>query len=194
MADQPPSSVDAEITASRDLCILEDPEQLELLRDQEKGRDARAAIDVARKRGRGRPPGALNRRNAKFRDQILALAPHPALALARAYSTPLETLAAQLECTKLEAYQVAVRAAAELLPYVESKMPTAVALKQTHDVVLVMPGGSGVSTAELEAIAQDVSDGMAGGIDWGQAEILDVLPDVSREGEPSQDVSREPDE
>lgn len=194
MADQPPSSVDAEITASRDLCILEDPEQLELLRDQEKGRDARAAIDVARKRGRGRPPGALNRRNAKFRDQILALAPHPALALARAYSTPLETLAAQLECTKLEAYQVAVRAAAELLPYVESKMPTAVALKQTHDLVLVMPGGSGVSTAELEAIAQDVSDGMAGGIDWGQAEILDVLPDVSREGEPSQDASREPDE
>jgi hypothetical protein len=187
MADQPPSALDGEIVGQRDLVLLEDPEQLELIRDQVKDRDAAQAVTIATRRGRGRPAGSLNRRNAKFRDQILALAPHPALALARAYSTPVEALAAQLGCTKLEAAQLGIRAAAELLPYVEGKQPTQVEISRRADVVMIMPGGHGVGAAELDEIADRVNGDLADGLDISALEILDVLP--SCQGVPSQDVS-----
>lgn len=186
MADQPPSAIDAEIVEARDVCLLSDPEQLELLRDQVPGRDASTAVQLAERRGRGRPPGALNKRNQKFRDQILAIAPHPALALARAYSTPVETLAAELGCSKLEAAQIGIRAAAELLPYLEGKQPVQVELTRRNDVVLIMPGGH-VSAEQLDAIANEAGEGMADGIDWTGAEIIDVLPSLS--GTPKQAVS-----
>ena len=187
MADHP-SPVAADLDAERDTCILSDPEQLELIRDQVPGRDPGTAVAVAERRGRGRPRGALNRRNAKFREQLLALAPHPALALARAYSTPVETLAAQLGCSKLEAAQLGIRAAAELLPYIEGKQPTQVELTRRNDVVLIMPGG-GISGEQLEAIQLEASEGMADGIDWAGAEIVEALPSLS--GEPLQAVSPE---
>jgi hypothetical protein len=185
MADHP-SPVAGELQEARDTCVLGDPEQLELIRDLVPNRDAATAVAIAERRGRGRPRGSLNRRNAKFRDQLLALAPHPALALARAYSTPVETLAAELGCSKLEAAQLGIRAAAELLPYVEGKQPTQVELKHHNDVVLIMPGG-GITPLQLEAIQNEAGAGMAEGIDWEGAEILDVLPSLS--GTLEQDVS-----
>lgn len=187
MADQPPSVVDAEIIEARDLVLLADPEQLNLL-TEEKGGDAAAAVIEHGRRGRGRPRGSLNRRNAKFRDQLLAIAPHPALALVRAYSTPVEQLAAQLGCTKHEAAQLGIRAAAELLPYVESKQPVDVNVKQRNDVVMIMPG-QGITDAQIEAMRSEIAE--ADEIDWSTAEIGDLnelLPSLS--GEPSQDVSQ----
>jgi hypothetical protein len=185
VADQPPSVVDAELVSSRDLVLLADPEQLELLRD-ETGSPGAASIELERRGRRGRPPGALNRRNAKFRDQILALYPHPAEALARAYSTPVETLAAQLGCTKKEAAEIGLRAAAELLPYLEGKAPISVDLRRRNDVVLIMPG-AGTSEEELEAIRAAVDD--AEEIDWSTAEAGDVLELTSFSGGPQSDVS-----
>ena len=173
MADHP-GPIEEELTEARDLVAFDDPEQLELLRDATPGRDAGAAVQASRRKGRGRPPGALNKRNAKFRDQILALGPHPALALQRAYSTPVETLAAQLECSKLEAAQLAIRAASELLPYVEGKQPVTVDLRQQHDVVLIMGGAPGVKGEELEAIAHQVNEAEEGGLDWETAEFEEV--------------------
>jgi len=174
MADHP-GPIEEELTAARDLVLLEEPEQLELIRDKVTGRDAGAAVQAARRKGRGRPPGALNKRNAKFRDQILALGPHPALALQRAYSTPVETLAAQLECSKLEAAQLAIRAASELLPYVEGKQPVTIDLREQHDVVLIMGGAPGVRGEELQAIADQVNDADEhGGLDWESAEFEEL--------------------
>jgi hypothetical protein len=182
-----PSPVVQEVEQLRDLCLLPDAEQLELIRDAVPGRDAAAAVQIEEKRGRGRPPGSLNKRNAKFRDQIIALGGHPALALVRAYSTPVEALAAKLGCTKLEAAQLGVRAAAELLPYVEGKQPVQVEISRRSDVVLVMAGG-GVSGETVDAIAEEVNDASDSGIDWELAEIGDVLPSLS--GEPLRDVSQ----
>lgn len=186
MADQPPSVVDAELAEARDLVLLADPEQLELLRD-ELGRTGGAAEAIAEheRRGRGRPRGSLNRRNQKFRDQILALYPHPAEALARAYSTPVDTLAAQLGCTKAEAAAIGVRAAAELLPYIEGKAPISVDVRRRNDVVLIMPG-AGVTGEELEAIAAAVDD--AEEIDWSSASAGDVLELTSFSSGPETDV------
>ena len=111
--------------------------------------------------------------------------------LARAAITTVETLAAQLDCTKGEAAQLAIRAAAELLPYVEGKQPVQVELTRRSDVVLVMAGG-GVSGETIDAIAEDVNDASASGIDWETAEIGEVLPSLpSLSGEPSRGVSQQ---
>jgi hypothetical protein len=56
MADHP-SPVAGELNQARDLALLADPEQLELIRDQVPGRDAATAVQVAERRGRGRPFG-----------------------------------------------------------------------------------------------------------------------------------------
>jgi hypothetical protein len=191
MADHP-SPIAGELDQARDLVLLADPEQLELIRDQVPARDAGTAVQVAERRGRGRPKNSLNKRNAKFRDQLLALAPHPALALARAYSTPVETLAAQLDCSKLEAAQLGIRAAAELLPYIEGKQPISVDVRQRADVVMIMAGAPGVAGETLDAIASEVNAGLVEGIDWQTAEIEDLSPSLV--GSPSRDVSPEPGE
>lgn len=181
MADHP-SPIADELGEARDLALLADPEQLELLRDEVPNRDAGTAVAVAERRGRGRPAGALNKRNAKFRDQILALGPHPALALQRAYATPVDTLAAQLNCTKLEAAQLGIRAAVELLPYIEGKQPVTVDLRQQHDVILLMGGAPGVGGEQLEAIASQVAD-RDEAIDWGGVTIDgDVVREDVAEG------------
>jgi hypothetical protein len=183
-----PSPVAAELNEARDLCALPDPEQLELIRDDVPNRDAGTAVAISERRGPGRRPGSLNRRNAKFREQILTLAGgvHPALALARCYAMPVDALAAVLGCSKLEAFQCQMRAATEVLPYVESKQPVDVNVNRRSDVVLIMPGG-GVASETIDAIARDVSAGLEEGVDWESAEIVDVLPSLS--GEPLQDVS-----
>lgn len=183
MADHPGPVAD-ELDEARDLALLADPEQLALIQDEQAGRSAGAAIIEAERRGRGRPAGSRNKRNAKFRDQILALGPHPAIALQRAYSTPVELLAAQLGCTRLEAAQLGIRAAAELLPYIEGKQPVTVDLRQQHDVVLIMGGAPGVDGGQLEAIAEQVN-AADGAMDWDTAEF-EELPagDASEQGEP----------
>lgn len=170
MADHPTPLAD-ELDQARDLAVLADPQQLELIRDQVPDRNARVAVEVAERRGRGRPAGSRNRRNTKFRDQILALGPHPAIALQRAYSTPVETLAAQLDCTKLEAATLAIRAATELLPYIEGKQPVTVDLREKHDVVLIMAGAPGVGADQLDAIADQVRNGDDDAIDWSGVTI-----------------------
>jgi hypothetical protein len=184
MADHP-SPVAAELSEARDLCALPDAEQLELIRDVVPGRDAGTAVALAERRGRGRPPGALNRRNAKFRDQLLAMSHgmHPALVLARAYTTPVEQLAATLQCSRAEAFGFQLRAATEVLPYMEGKQPVQVELHRRSDVVLIMPGG-GLSGDVIDALAIEASEAMEEGIDWSTAEPSDVLPSLSGVAQP----------
>jgi hypothetical protein len=186
MADHP-SPIAGDVEQLRDLCLLPDAEQLELLRDAVPGRDAATAVQLEQRRGRGRPAGSLNRRNAKFREQLLAIAPHPALALARAYATPVELLAAKLGCSLYEAAQLGIRAAAELLPYIEGKQPISVDVRRRADVVMIMAGGPNVGGDVLDAIASEVGEGMTAGIDWETAEIEELLPSLS--GSPLQAVS-----
>lgn len=189
MADHP-SPVAAELSEARDLCALPDPLQLDLLRDEVPGRDPGTAVAIAERRGRGRPPGALGKHNQKFREQLLGMCggQHPALVLARTTTTPVEQLAAVLQCSRAEAFGFQQRAAAELMPYLEKKMPTDVAIHRHNDVVLIMPAGA-VSAEQLERIADEAGQGMAEGIDWTEAEIIDVLPSLS--GTPEQAGSSE---
>lgn len=176
MADVPPSVVDAEIRAAADRLGLPDAEQLELIRDQVPNRDAGTAVEIARRAGRGRPPGALNRQNKDFRAYVLAQHSHPGIALARTYDRPVELLAAELGCTLLEAKALQDRAAAELLPYIESKMPTQIAAKLAHDLVMIVATGNATGE-QLAGIGAEIA-AHEGRIDWNTVEVIDVAPSL----------------
>lgn len=177
MADHP-GPLEGEILAARDMLSLPDGEQLELIRDQLPNRDASTAVEIARRSGRGRPPGARNKQNADFRRFVLSQHSHPGIALARTYDRPVELLAAELQCSLAEAAALQMRAAAELLPYIESKRPVAVELSERHDVVLVMGGAPGVGGQVLDAIADQVNRAEEP-IEWETAEFVEI------EGAPS---------
>ncbi len=74
----------------------------------------------------GRPAGSVARATAEWRRLMLERYRSPLIVMAEAYSRPVEELARELRCTRLEAFQVQQRAAAELAPFLHSKMPIAI--------------------------------------------------------------------
>lgn len=86
----------------------------------------------------GRPPGAINRSTKAWREFLLAKHRSPLEVLAETYSRPVQDLAAELGCTKLEAFQLQQRAAAELAPYLHGKMPIEVEINANGVVQLVL--------------------------------------------------------
>ena len=190
MTDGLKAAVDAAMEDAGALLPLTDPEQVELFREEmaEFGGageyDARLQIGngllrtdgpmtaVALARRAGRPKGSPNRRTAKLRDYILAHHAHPAEVLAKTYSRPVEVLAAELECSKAEAYALQIKAAAELLPYVEGKMPVQVDVTSGGLPVMILPGFNApiVSVDELgRRVAEDGLDA----IDWTKVETAE---------------------
>ena len=151
------------------LLPLADAEAIEAARDQREDRDAGQAVQLVRKAGR--PKGASNKRTAQIRDYLLSRYAHPLEVLAQTYSRPVEALAAELGCSRIEAFKVQVSAAAELAPFIESKMPVAVGIDARGTVQLVIngaeavPGGfidaEGVVMGGLSAMLQNQGDSEA---------------------------------
>src|SRR5579859_3606091 len=67
------------------------------------------ALQAPRKAGR--PPGAINRSTKAWREFLLSKHRSPLEVLAETYSRPVQDLAAELGCSKLEAFQLQQRAA-----------------------------------------------------------------------------------
>jgi len=76
-------------------------------------------------RARGRPRGSKNKRTEAWQDYILGRHQSPLVVLAETYSRPVEELAAELGCNRLEAFKMQILAARELAPYLHQKQPTA---------------------------------------------------------------------
>lgn len=87
---------------------------------------ARRAALAKGARGRGRPPGAANRKTTDWSSFILARHRSPLEFLAETFSRAAGDLADELGCTKLEAFQTQIRAATELAPYLHGKAPVQV--------------------------------------------------------------------
>jgi len=123
--------------------LFADPHQVELaLGDGPRdGHNIRTAVDEVRRRGVGRPRGATNKRTGKMRDYLASRYRHPLETLAEMQAQTPELLAAQLCCTKLEAAALIKSAAAELAPYMESKMPVAVTGNLDGHMTLIMQAG-----------------------------------------------------
>jgi hypothetical protein len=105
----------------------QEAEQLELLE----------APGLAR-RGPGRPPGTLNRRTEQWVKLILARYASPLVALAETYHRPVQELARELGCTKLEAFQEQQKAAIALAPYLHQKLPLALHIEGKGVVPVVL--------------------------------------------------------
>lgn len=112
------------------------------------------------KRGKGRPRGAMNKATADMVAFIRARYTDPRIFLAETYSRPVEELARELGCSKLDAFEIQAAAAKDLLSYVASKMPAEVKLTDTREVHLhihrapVAPRrlpGDGAKTVVIEA-------------------------------------------
>lgn len=76
----------------------------------------------------GRPAGSVARKTAEWQAFILARYRSPLIVMAETYSRPTRDLAQELGCSVQEAFELQQKAAAELAPYVHSKMPTALQL------------------------------------------------------------------
>jgi hypothetical protein len=121
--EQVPLPID--LTDSDDHHSLPDAAEIVALQ-MELGCDVAHAVREHRRRGRGgRPKGARNKRTDDFARYMLEFGPHPGIHLMRRIARPVELLAAELGCTLLEAGQMQDKAAADLLPFFESKKPVA---------------------------------------------------------------------
>jgi hypothetical protein len=128
---------------------------------------AEAAGEVAR-RGPGRPPGARNRRTDEWVDYLLGRYRSPLVVLAETYSRPVEVLAAELGCTREDAFKIQIEAASRLAPYLHQKQPLAVNVNAQGVVQLVIEtaamrgqisGADGEFTIEAEIVEnQGVGD------------------------------------
>lgn len=137
------------------LLPLADAEQLALGIDA--GLDRVQAVGQAR--SVGRPRGAMNRRSAEFRRWYLEKFPHPLEAMGQALARPVDVLAAELGCSRLEAFQTQMQAARELAPYLEGKMPVAVDVRMASDLRLFIPGINAPVSEDLAEVERMVLEG-----------------------------------
>jgi phage gp36-like protein len=134
------------------LLPLRDAEQLELLREESGNATTSSSHVSLAPRGRGRPQGARNRQTQEVRSYLLSRYAHPLEFLSQVFSRPTDALAAELGCSKKEAAFLQVRAAAEVAPFVEGKMPVAIDLAVRGDMTLIIPGVN-ISQAEADMAA-----------------------------------------
>lgn len=135
--------------------------------------------DVLERRGPGRPKGSINKRTEDLRRFLLARFRHPVVAMAEIYSIPTDELAKHLGCKPMDALGLQLKAAAEVAPYVDSKMPAKVQITDSDRLpafnlvfanggVSLEQGGKRVDVFDLadrarRAQIQRLSGGEAGG-------------------------------
>jgi hypothetical protein len=115
------------------------PQQLGLLADQAEAYEpATDSMPFPERRGPGRPKGAPNKRTADFARYIQSRYGDLLTGLAAVAFTPIEELARDLGCTKLEAFDRWLKVRAELLPYVHAKLPAEAVIKHEQLPTLVI--------------------------------------------------------
>lgn len=103
----------------------------------------------------GRPKGARNKRTAAWVEFLEQRYRSPLIVLAEAWSRPADVLAAELGCTKVEAYALQQQAAIQSLPYWHQKQPLAMQIdgKGVVQLILEAPGSP---TKQAETGASDL--------------------------------------
>lgn len=126
-------------------------EELDALAD-EKGRLPKDALrQIRQQRGRGRPPGARNQRNAKLAKLFVQKYGDPIDVLGEIMTMPTDILYQQMilaqggesknkRVTGKDAFDMRMAAAKEILPYIHGKQPIAVEVTGKADAVLFIPG------------------------------------------------------
>lgn len=154
------AAVEALAAAELDAFALDRAEQLPLLAEDEAGREL-----VERARGRGRPPGAKNKRTQELAEAIHRRFGNPVVELAKLYAfVPVEVLAQRLKCDLVEAAKLQREALATVAKYTDQMMPQAVELDAGAVAAIFLGGGdpafvraaTGIDPAELPELPQPV--------------------------------------
>jgi hypothetical protein len=115
-----------------------------------------------RRSGPGRPRGSRNRRTQELADYAARLGGNPILKLIEIVATPIDVIAATLGCKKVEAADYWRKCAADLAPYIEQKLPTAVQLQGANAGMLVInmggPVGEQAIGLDLRVLAQNFAE------------------------------------
>lgn len=153
--DVPDAAPELDLGASEEHLGLPDASEVLAIQAEMGGDIGAAVIEWRRRAGKGgRKRGAVNRKSADFARYLLQFGPHPGVAMMRTIARPVEMLAAELGCDKLEAASLQQRAAAELLPYFESKKPVAVDLGGAAHMTLIL-GQAAPAAGPVTAIGAD---------------------------------------
>lgn len=96
-----------------------------------------AELQATPERERGTRKGVPNKRTQAWVDFILSRYQSPLVALAETMSRPVTELCAELACTRLEAFQLQIRAMSELAPYLHQKLPQALSIEAASGVALL---------------------------------------------------------
>ena len=113
--------------------------------------DERGTREDPKPRGRGRPPGALNKSTSDWVDYIRSRYRSPLEMLAETFSRPVDQLADELRCKREDAFKLQLIAAKELAPFLHSKMPQAVLLERRSSVYLSIDMGDGEQRIPINA-------------------------------------------
>lgn len=146
--------------------------QLSLLPTPAARADLVADDEAAQRSGPGRPPGSRNRRTEQWVDFLMKRYASPLVGLFETFSRPVELLAAELGCTRLEAVKLQNAAREAALPYVHQRLPQAISIDAKSHATLVLDlggvrpgqvGEDGVMVIEGTIVEnQEVSDGADG--------------------------------
>lgn len=167
-----------------DLLTAEDclePDASEVLAIQrERGCSMTEAVHEWRKNGaRGRKPGAVNRSSADLARYLGQFGPDPAVKLMRMIARPVDLLAAELGCSRGEAWDRQARVAMDLMPYFHGKKPVAIDMTVKGDFHLAIAGITHTEgqVEQLRAEFAEVPEG--DGEDAENAEFFEVDPEAS---------------
>lgn len=128
------------------------------------------AAAVVVRRGRGRPPGARNRRTSEMVAYCERVLGEPLLAKAvRIVGADVRMLAKGLGCTRIEAAKLQVQVLLGALPYLHQRLPLAVDVQARQAVALAVHVGLGDDGA-LASLDEAVERA---------ATVLDLLPEGS---------------
>lgn len=124
------------------------------------------AAAIAVRRGRGRPPGARNRRTSEMVAYVERVLGEPLLVKAiRIVGADVRLLAKGLGCTRIEAAKLQVQVLLGALPYLHQRLPLAVDVQARQAVSLaVNVGFDEGGVASLDAAVKRAST------------VLDLLP------------------
>lgn len=110
--------------------------------------EANRADEIERDRARGgRPKGSQNKVTQAFREYLLARGGSPLERMTRWMQHTPETLAAELGCTKLEAYDRLMKLWTELAPYLHSRLAPTDGQGQAVPLLNVVLGGGARAVA-----------------------------------------------
>lgn len=133
-----------------------EPVQEELLPLRKVERGPEAEKRGIRSRGPGRPPGAKNKSTEAWAGYILSRYASPLQALAETYSRPVQDLAAELGCDKLDAFRIQQQAAQALAPYIHKKQPVAVEGDSGLIQLNILSGGNAMQAQDAWAGSVDI--------------------------------------